>query len=154
MTVIIKLKNIKCSVIKLDKNNKVYVDNRVKIEDSPWVVYLKHNDTKLLFDSFYATRKHPKHDDNYWYDLENFDKLVNSIKINGYKNELCNNSNFQDDFNGKTWQGGLGPIKISKYGNISDGHHRCAILYYLYGPEFEIEITNNYTIKNIPPLPN
>ena len=36
MTVIIKLKNIKCSVIKLDKNNKVYVDNRVKIEDSPW----------------------------------------------------------------------------------------------------------------------
>ena len=148
----IKLKNLTCSVIKLNENKNAYVDSNVKIEDSPWVIYLQENNKKPLYDSFYATRKHPDHKDDYWYDIKNFDKLVESIKVNGYRNNFCNNPNFQDKFNGKDWQGGKGPIKLSEQGKIGDGHHRCAILYYIYGPEYEIKLLNNWLIDDIPPL--
>ena len=148
----IKLKNITCSVIKLDSNNKAYPEYNIKIENSPWVIYLEKNETKKLYDSFYATRKHPKFSNDYWYDLEKFNLLLESIKNHGYKNNFCNNIDFQKNFNGNNWQGGKGPIKISKKGSITDGHHRCAILYYLYGANFTIEIKNDNTIKDIPPL--
>lgn len=150
---IIKLKELKCSVIKFkDDKKNVYVDSNVKIEESPWVIYLKEKNIKPLYDSFYATRKHPEHPNDYWYDITKFDKLVESIKIHGYKNELCNNPSFQNKFNGSNWQGGIGPIKVSKTGQIGDGHHRCAILYYLYGSEYEIKLLDNWKIDNIPSL--
>ena len=43
-------------------------------------------------------------------------------------------------------------IKVSKTGWIGDGHHRCAILYYLYGPEYEIKLLGNWKIDNVLPL--
>ena len=68
----------------------------------------------------------------------------------GYRNEYCNNKKIQDKLNGENWPGGKGPIKIG--GNqIGDGHHRCCILYYLYGGDYEIEV-NNYLVKNIDPI--
>ena len=98
-----KLKNLKCSIHKLDKFNKFYIDI-VNIEESPWVIYLRDNDTKPLYDSFKATQTHPKWPNDYWYNIENFDKLVESIKKYGYKNEFCNNDKFQNKFNGKNWR--------------------------------------------------
>ena len=139
---IIKLKDLTCSVIKFKDDKKgVYVDSNVKIEESPWVPYLKNKNTDKLYESFYATQNHPDHPNDYWYDINKFDKLVDSIKKNGYKNDYCNNPLFQDKFN-NNWQGGKGTINISHNRQIYDGHHRCAILYYLYGPDFEIEINN------------
>jgi hypothetical protein len=149
---LIKLKELTCSVIKLDTNKKVYVDNKVKIEDSPWIIYLNEKNTKPLYDSFYATRKHPQHPNDYWYDISNFDRLVESIRIYGYKNEFCNNPSFQNSFNSSEWPGGKGPIKVSKTKQIGDGHHRCAILYYLYGPDYEIKLLNNRIIQDVPPV--
>ena len=143
-----KLKNLKCSIHKLDRFNNFYIDI-VNIRDSPWVVYLRDNDTKPLYDSFKATQTHPDWPNDYWYNIENFDRLVESIKKYGYKNEFCNNDIFQNKFNGKNWQGGRGPIKIYN-NNISDGHHRCAILYFLYGPEYDIEI-KNHILQDIKP---
>ena len=148
----LKLKQLTCSVIKMDKNNTAYVDANVKLNESPWYIYLKYKNVEPLYESFYATRKHPDHKNDYWYDISNFDKLVESIKINGYKNELCNNKTFQDKFNGNKWQGGKGPIKVSTCGKVGDGHHRCVILYYLYGPEYDIKLLDNYLIDNIPPI--
>ena len=147
------LKDLKCSVIKFQnkEDNIVYVDEHVKIENSPWVIYLKTKNTEPLYESFYATQQHPDHDNNYWYNIENFDKLVESIKKYGYKNEFCNNSEFQKTFNGINWQGGKGTIKISGNGKIGDGHHRCAILYFLYGPNYEIKLKTNFEIENIDP---
>ena len=58
---------------------------------------------------------------------------------------------FQKTFNGINWQGGKGTIKISGNGKIGDGHHRCAILYFLYGcapyssKEAEITIIVDHT---------
>ena len=106
--------------------------------------------TKLLYDSFMLQEN--IRSSNIKHDLTKFDKLVESIKFNGYKNEYCNNPSFQNKFNGSDWQGGKGPIKISKNGQIGDGHHRCAILYYLYGSEYEIKLLDNWRIDNIPPL--
>ena len=148
------LKNLTCSVIKFTDRQKktVFVDHNVKIEDSPWVIYLKTKNTEPLYESFYATQKHPDHDNNYWYNIENFDKLFESIKNLGYKNEYCNNEEFQTSFNGSNWQGGKGTIKIGSNGKIGDGHHRCAILYFLYGPDYEIKLCGNYEIENIKPL--
>ena len=148
----LKLKDLTCSVIKLDTNDQAYDDHTVKLEDSPWVIYLQDNNTVPLYNSFYATRKHPYHKDDYWYDVTKFDTLVESIKKLGYKNSLCNNKVFQDNFNGNDWQGGRGAIKMSFSGKIGDGHHRCAVLYYLYGPEYEINILPNCLIDDIPPL--
>ena len=139
---IYKLKNLKCSVIKFDSNNNSYVDHNVKLEDSPWIPYLENKNTDKLFESFKATQNHPDHLDNYWYPLEKFDKLVESIKKYGYKSEFCNNMKFQNTFNGNDWPGGKGIVKIGD-GKIGDGHHRCAILYYLCGPEKEVVVINN-----------
>ena len=146
-----KLKSLTCSVIKFKgaDREESYVDSNVPIENSPWVTYLRDNDTGPLYESFYATQKHPDHKDDYWYDVKNFDRLVESIKHFGYKNELCNNPKFQDRFNGKSWQGGKGTIKIGN-GRIGDGHHRCAILYRLYGPDYIIHV-NNCIVSNVPP---
>jgi len=154
LIIIMLLKNLYCSVIKFsDKEKKtVFVDENVKLEDSPWVIYLKNNNTEPLYESFYATQNHPAHDNNYWYNIENFDKLVESIKKHGYQNEFCNNKEFQTSFNGSNWQGGKGRIKIGPNGKIGDGHHRCAILYFLYGPDFEIKPIGNCEIENIKPL--
>lgn len=148
-----KLKNLRCSVIKLNKDGIAYVDHNVKLEDSPWVDYLINKSTTKLFDSFKATQKHPDHPDDYWYPLEKFDRLVENIKKKGYINEFCNNSNIQNSWNGKDWPGGKGPIKIGPNGKIGDGHHRCCILYYFYGPEYEIQL-KNFLIHNIPPKQN
>jgi len=145
-----KLKNVKCSIHKLDNNNKFYVDV-VNIGCSPWVIYLQTKNTKPLYDSFKATQTQPSWPDDYWYDIKDFDKLVESIKKYGYKKEFCNNKKFQNNFNGKNWKGGKGVVKMHTNGNIQDGHHRCAILYFLYGPEYEITIKNNI-LQNIPPL--
>lgn len=147
------LKDLKCSIIKFKNKEKniVYVDQNVKIENSPWVIYLKTKNTEPLYESFYATQQHPDHDNNYWYNIENFDKLVESIKKYGYKNEFCNNLEFQKKLNGENWQGGKGTIKIGHNGKIGDGHHRCAILYFLYGPNYEIKLKNNFEIENIDP---
>jgi hypothetical protein len=148
----IKLKDLYCSVIKLDKNGNSYVDNKVKIEDSPWVDFLINKSTKKLYESFYATQKHPEHLNNYWYPIEKFNILVENIRKYGYRNEFCNNKQIQDNLNGDNWPGGKGPIKIN--GNkIGDGHHRCCILYYLYGGNYEIKI-NNYLVENIEPIKN
>lgn len=146
----LKLKDLYCSVIKLDNDNNSYVDNKVKLGDSPWVEYLINKSTNKLYKSFYATQKHPDHPDDYWYPIEKFDLLLKNIKKYGYKNEICNNKEVQDKLNGEHWPGGKGPIKI--YGNnISDGHHRCCILYYIYGPDYELDIDSNHLIKNIKP---
>ena len=146
----IKLKDLYCSVIKLDNNGTAYVDERVKLGDSPWVDYLNTGSTVKLYESFRAVQKHDDHLNDYWYPLEKFNILVENIKKYGYKNEICNNKNVQDKLNGENWPGGKGPIKIG--GNkIGDGHHRCCILYHLYGGDYEIEV-NNYLIKNIEPI--
>tara|TARA_Y100000389_G_scaffold162758_1_gene165661 strand:+ start:3515 stop:3982 length:468 start_codon:yes stop_codon:yes gene_type:complete len=149
-----KLNELLCSVIKFSNKEKkeVFIDI-INIKNSPWVVYLETKNTEPLYESFYATQNHPDHPNNYWYDITNFDKLVESIKKYGYRNELCNNEIFQKTFNGNNWHGGKGPIKIGCTTNthINDGHHRCAILYFLYGPEFEIKVCNNGFIENIPP---
>lgn len=137
-----KLKSLTCSVIKFkDDKKNVYTDSNVKIDDSPWIPYLKNKNTDKLYESFRATQNHPDHPNDYWYDVEKFDKLVESIQNNGYKNDYCNNPLFQNNFNNK-WRGGKGKINISNKGEIGDGHHRCAILYHLYGPDFEIEVNN------------
>ena len=147
----VKLKDLLCSVIKLDGNGNAYADHFVKLGDSPWIPYLKDKNTEKLYQSFEATRKHPDHPDDYHYPLYTFDKLVDSIRKNGYKNEFCNNENFQNDFNGKNWPGGKGAVKIG--GNkIGDGHHRCAILYHIYGPDYEVNVVNNI-LQNIEPIP-
>ena len=46
---LIKLKEFTCSLIKLDTNKKVYVDNKVKIEDSPWIIYLNEKNTLSVY---------------------------------------------------------------------------------------------------------
>tara|TARA_B100001142_G_scaffold236619_1_gene235102 strand:+ start:4007 stop:4450 length:444 start_codon:yes stop_codon:yes gene_type:complete len=145
-----KLQNVKCSIHKLDSNNKFFVDI-VNIKDSPWVTYLEKKNTEPLYNSFKATQSHPDWPNDYWYDIKDFDKLVESIKKYGYVKELCNNETFQNNFNGKNWKGGKGPVKIMPDGNIYDGHHRCAIFYFLYGPEYELNIKNTI-LQNIPPI--
>jgi hypothetical protein len=147
----LKLKELYCSVIKLNNEGKAYVDIRVKLCDSPWVDYLNTGSTDKLYESFRATQKHPDHPDNYWYPIEKFGLLVENIKKYGYKNSFCNNKEIQDKLNGDNWPGGKGPIKIGGGGKIGDGHHRCCILYYLYGGDYEIEITN-CLVKDIPPI--
>ena len=144
-----KLKNLTCSVIKI-KNNISYADHNVKLEDSPWIPYLIDRNTGKLFESFRATQTHPEHKADYWYPLENFDKLFQSIKQYGYRQELCN-SNFQKKFNGNDWPGGKGVVKIGANGKIGDGHHRCAILYYIYGPNKEVNTINNI-LQNVEPI--
>lgn len=146
----LKLKDLKCSIHKLDKNNKFFIDI-VSIKDSPWVIYLTLKDTEPLYNSFKATQTHPNFPNDYWYDIKDFDKLVESIKKYGYKKEFCNNEKFQNKFNGDNWKGGKGTIKISRNGHIGDGHHRCAILYYLYGPEYEVNIDENI-LQSIEPI--
>lgn len=150
----LKLKNLVCAVFKFKPGSteESYPDFNVNIADSPWVPYIKNKDTGPLYESFHATRKHPDHPDDYWYNVEKFDKLVESIRTRGYVNKLCNNPSFQDEFNGSDWQGGKGTIKVSPYGNVADGHHRCAILYCLYGPEYEITLTSGGEIEDVPPL--
>ena len=87
----VKLKDLLCSVIKLDGNGNAYADHFVKLGDSPWIPYLEDKNTEKLFQSFKATRRHPDHPDDYHYPLDTFDKLVDSIRRHGYKNEFCNN---------------------------------------------------------------
>ena len=146
----IKLEDLYCSIIKLDNNGEAYVDTKVKLGDSPWVDYLKDGSTERLYESFRATQKHREHPDDYWYPIEKFDLLLENMRKYGYRNEYCNNKKIQDKLNGENWPGGKGPIKIG--GNqIGDGHHRCCILYYLYGGDYEIEV-NNYLVKNIDPI--
>ena len=145
-----KLKDLKCYVHKLDKKNKFFIDT-VSIKDSPWVIYLTLKDTKPVYDSFKATQTQPDFPNDYWYDIKDFDKLVESIKKYGYKKEFCNNEKFQNEFNGDNWTGGKGVIKISRNKHIGDGHHRCAILYYLYGPEYEINLDGN-VLQDIEPI--
>tara|TARA_Y100000389_G_scaffold191835_1_gene218598 strand:+ start:1531 stop:1980 length:450 start_codon:yes stop_codon:yes gene_type:complete len=147
----LKLKDLYCSIIKLNDKGVAYVDHNVKIEDSPWMDYLKNNSTEKLYESFKATQKHPDHKDDYWYPIEKFDLLVENMRKFGYKNELCNNKEIQDKLNGENWPGGKGPIKIGANGKIGDGHHRCCILYYLHGEDYEIEV-ENYLVKNISPI--
>ena len=72
----LKLKELYCSVIKLNNEGKAYVDIRVKLGDSPWVDYLNTGSTDKLYESFRATQKHPDHPDNYWYPIEKFGLLV------------------------------------------------------------------------------
>ena len=40
----------------------------------------KNKNTEPLYESFYATQQHPEHDNNYWYNIENFDKLLKVLK--------------------------------------------------------------------------
>jgi len=149
----IKLSDITCSVIKFKEDKKeVYVDNNVQLKDSPWFIYLTTKNTDSLYESFYATRKHNDHKNDYWYNIKNFDKLFLSIKLFGYRKKLCNNSQFQNRFNGNKWQGGKGPIKIDKNGKICDGHHRCVILYYLFGPNYIINIDKFKFVNDIRPI--
>ena len=82
----LKLKNLYCSIIKLNDKGFAYVDHNVKIEDSPWIDYLKNNSTEKLYESFKATQKHPDHKDDYWYPIEKFDLLVENMIKYGYKN--------------------------------------------------------------------
>lgn len=148
----IRLKDLKCSVWKLDSTGNPYVD-KVKIEDSPWVEYLRNKNTKPLYDSFYATRKSNEHPDDYWYPVEKFDNLYESIKENGYKNSFCNNPNSEFLKENKDWPGGKGTIKLGYDGSIGDGHHRCAILFLIYGPEKIINVRNGIP-SDIEPLEN
>ena len=141
-----KLKHLLCSVIKLDQYNKAYVDDKVKLGDSPCVDYLNSGSTVKLYESFIATQKHPDHPDDYWYPIEKLNVLVENIKKYGYQNEICNNKLVQDELNGENWPGGKGPIIIGNNGKIGDGHHRCCILYHIYGGDYEIEI-NNFMVK-------
>lgn len=147
-----KLKDLKCSVHKLDSNGKFYIDI-VNIQNSPWIPYLKNKNTKHILDSFKATRANKDHPNDYSYPFDKFDKLVSSIKKHGYRNDFCNNPTFQDKFNGTNWPGGKKQIFINPNCEICDGHHRCAILYHIYGPEFSINVING-KIQNIPPLNN
>ena len=41
----VKLKDLLCSVIKLDGNGNAYADHFVKLGDSPWIPYLKDKNT-------------------------------------------------------------------------------------------------------------
>ena len=81
----LKLKELYCSVIKLDQYERAYVDDKVKLGDSPWIDYLHNGSTVKLYESFIATQKHPHHPDDYWYPIEKFNVLVENIKKYGNK---------------------------------------------------------------------
>ena len=144
MIVKFKLKNLKISMCRYNNNTKESYTEKIYIKDSPWYIYLKTGSTKLIEENFIEVRKHKDHPNNYFYPISDFDKLVKSIKEKGYNKELCNNSSFQNQFNGNNWKGGKGPIKIGNDGFVWDGHHRCVALLYLLGENHTIIITNNY----------
>ena len=133
-----KLENLYCTVHKLDVNNNFYEDINVKISDSPWIYYLNTNDESKIIESFKATQKNINYSNNYSYDIKQFNKLYKFIKLFEYNNIFNKNKIVKDIFQNKDWSGGNGPVKIWKdkknIFRIGDGHHRCAILYYLYGP--------------------
>jgi hypothetical protein len=121
---------------------RVYPDTMV-IEESPWVIYLKTGDTSGIEEFFYACRKTGSFPEDYWYDIKLFDKLVESIKTNGYDLTYDNNEEKNSEFvdnHGSTRSGLPGPIRMNACAFVSDGQHRIAALYYIYGPDYEIEI--------------
>ena len=140
---IIKLKDLKISMCRYNDNTQKSYEEQIDIELSPWYIYLKTGDTKLIESNFEEVRKHKDHPNDYYYPISDFDKVVKSIKEKGYKKELCNNPSFQNEFNGANWKGGKGSVKIGNDGFVWDGHHRCVALLYIYGLEYEITINSN-----------
>ena len=140
---IIKLGDLVISMCRYNNNQGAY-EEKINIKHSPWYEYLKTGNKNLILKNFEEVRKHEWTPNDYHYPIEDFDKLLNNIKNNGYLKELCNNESFQKEFNGDNWKGGKGPVKIGNDGFVWDGHHRCVILLYLLGDSYEINITNNY----------
>ena len=130
----IKLKELKTNIHRLDNSNKCIIDVK-NIKNSPWVIYLETGDTELIYKDLNAKKGK--------YTLENFNKLVESIKKHGFTNKFINNKKLRDEFNGDNWPGGTSPVTILPNNLINNGNHRCAILYFLYGPEYEITLKNN-----------
>uniref|UniRef100_A0A6C0FA90 Uncharacterized protein n=1 Tax=viral metagenome TaxID=1070528 RepID=A0A6C0FA90_9ZZZZ len=123
-----------------NEKTRVYPDSMM-IGESPWVTYLKTGDTSGLEDFFYACRKTGSFPEDYWYDFKLFDKLIESIKQKGYDITYGNNTDKNNDFT-KDYEikGGNGPVVVSRNGFIADGQHRMAALYYIYGPDYEVEL--------------
>ena len=137
-----KLGDLLISMCRYD-NIKGQYEEKINIKKSPWYIYLLNGNTDLIFKNFEEIRKHSLHPNDYSYPIEDFDKLVLSIKEKGYQLNLCNNPNFQNNFNGSNWKGGKGPVKIGDDNFVWDGHHRCVILLFLYGENYEIKVKNN-----------
>lgn len=151
MTLKIALNNLKIAMCRYNDNTRASYTEQINIKDSPWYIYLTTGNTNLIEKNFEEIRKHKDHPNDYSYPIGDFNKIVDSILKNGYKKELCNNTKFQNNFNGENWKGGKGPVKIGNDGFVWDGHHRCVALLYLLGPDYEITIKNNYleNIENI-----
>lgn len=144
-----KLGDLKISMCRYNYNtNETYLE-KINITKSPWYIYLKTKNTEQIEQNFKEIQKHKDHPNNYSYPISDFNKLVQSIKEKGYNKNLCNNICFQNEFNGKEWKGGKGPIKIGNDGFVWDGHHRCVILLFFLGENYNITITNNF-LENIP----
>ena len=143
-----KLKDLKTYIHWVNNKNKCVWDV-VNIKDGPWVKYLETGDSELIHNTLKARQGRTEPND-YWYPIEDFNKLVESIKIHGFQNKFITDKKHQNAFNKNNWPGGKAPVQVSPNGLIRNGHHRCAILYYLYGPEYDIQIKNNI-LQNMPP---
>ena len=143
----IKLKDLKCSMCRFN-NEKGSYEERINLNKSPWYIYLLTQNTDELLKNFEEIRKHPSHPKDYYYPITDFDRLYTNIKEKGYLTSFTN-SKEQRKFNNENWKGGKGPVKIGNDGFIWDGHHRCAILLYIYGPEYEVNIVDNI-LEDIP----
>lgn len=138
----LKLKNLRCSMCRYSKEKGSY-EEQINLSKSPWYIYLQTKDTNELLKNFKEISKHPCHPNNYHYPIEDFDRLYENIKKKGYIKSFSDSKD-QHTFNGKDWIGGKGPIRVGNDGHIWDGHHRCAILLYIYGDEYIIDINDNY----------
>ena len=154
-----KLKDLKISTHKVNINknfNKLNICCKnayrgVNINECAWLYYLNNNDDSKIKELISLYQKCDKYPDNYSYDLSHFNKLLNSMIIFGYNNIFEKSNKFRIKFQDDNWPGGNGPVKIyrDEDGNfhIGDGHHRCSILYYLFGPEKYIYIKDQTLIN-------
>ena len=137
------LGDLKISMCRYNDDTGESFEEKINIKKSPWYIYLTTKSTQLIEQNFEEIRKHKDHPNNYSYPISDFNKVVKSIKDKGYQKKLCNNPSFQNDFNGKQWKGGKGPINVGSDGFVWDGHHRCVALLYFLGDTYKLTTINN-----------
>ena len=117
-----RLGDLSVVVIRPDPATEKKVRSQVMpITDSPAYRYLVNDDKGdfLKYHHEIVRKKRP----GYKYPVSRFKELVHDIKTSGYRNEE--------------------PYIKVKGNTISDGQHRACILYFLYGPDFEVDVVLN-----------